>query len=189
MDKQLQAAAMELIHTEHVITLAVAGNNQPWAAPVYYIYSGCCFWFFSSPASVHIKGAQPDGLAAASIYAASSGWKDIRGLQMTGTIKSSGSGAASIAAFAQYIRRFAFINELIGLPGSKQLNDRPGPEPEASRKEAHPEAGLNIKALEKAFRVKWYRFMPARAFYTDNRLAFGHREMVELNNKASIKEP
>lgn len=165
-DKHMQTAALELVQNEHIMTLAVAGNGHPWAAPVYYIYSGHSFWFFSSPASAHIQGAQPDGRAAAAIYAPSAGWQDIRGLQMTGVLEAARASTITLAALARYVKRFAFIDELL-----RTQTLPPG---------FNSGASLDLKTLEEAFRVKWYRFIPELACYVDNRTAFGHRERVEL---------
>ena len=47
--------AVELIRDSHVMTLATASNDGPWAAPVYYYYKNRAFFFFSSEAARHIR--------------------------------------------------------------------------------------------------------------------------------------
>ncbi len=158
MENSAHTQALDLINSQHIMTLAVAGHEQPWAAPVYYVYSSGCFWFFSSPQSVHIYNAIPGGRAAAVLHSNSSGWKDIRGLQMEGIIEPATMDADSIKAFSKYILRFGFASELL---------------PEFI---AHP----SIRDFESAFRARWYRFIPGQAYFMDNSSTFGSREPVEI---------
>lgn len=166
MDRPAKSAALDLIQSEHIMTLATSDQGQAWAAPVYYVYSGYCFWFFSSPSSRHISSIQPAGSAAAAIYAPSRGWRDIRGLQMQGHIEKASSSAAALGAVALYIKRFSFISELL-----------PGHSPGAG---ASSLITPDLEGLEKAFRAKWYCFIPERIYYSDNSISFGYRECIEL---------
>lgn len=176
--RNLNAAALELAYNETVMTLASARNGRPWAAPVYYVYSGGCFWFFSSPGSIHIRDALASGAAAASIYAAPGTWQEIQGLQMQGQIQPAGSSMAALSALARYLKRFSFIDELLQVQLKKpEALDGPAFGRDCDAAAGH---GHNLVVLERVFRVKWYGFKPEQAYYTDNRIAFGHREPVEL---------
>lgn len=154
----LQARMRTLIDYEHIMTIAVSGSGHPWAAPVYYVFSGKSFWFFSSPKSRHILEACPAGQAAVTIYACSSAWKDIRGVQMDGAIHIAGPDRESVVAFRDYLQRFSFISAML---------------PQALEQ-------TGIKGMETAFKARWYRFDAQNIYYSDNELGFGFREKVDL---------
>lgn len=150
--------ARNLITSQHIMTLAVEDEGQPWAAPVYYVFWAGCFWFFSSMESRHIRCAQRSGRAAAAIHTPSRGWQDIKGVQMEGTIEPGGFGLQSIQAFQLYMMRFSFIGDM--LPVSPVL--------------------ASIKDLESVFKARWYRFVPQNIIYTDNEIHFGFRQQLDL---------
>ena len=156
----IKQAAEELIRKLHIMTLATAGEGGPWAAPVYYLFHGGGFYFFSNPRSRHISDVFQSGRAAASIHDNSEGWADIRGVQMEGRIDEPGGSVESIKACFLYVKRFSFIKELVGR-----------------------DSGLEIEKLEKAFNARWYRFLPERALYMDNSIEFGFRERVDFGEQ------
>jgi len=154
---ELQALAKEVARRETTITLATAEENIPWAAPVYYVYQGACFYFFSDPDSRHIVQSRASGRSAASVHVAASGWKEIRGLQMSGRIRQVSMGAESVKAVAAYLKKFPFTAEFFSSGSPLGLDD-----------------------FTRRFHVRMYAFVPERVYYLDNRIRFGFREHVDL---------
>ena len=138
------------------MTLATEGSEGPWAAPVYYVHYRSALYFFSSPASRHVRQAGGSQKCAAAVYEDSTTWEDIRGVQMTGKVEEVGLGREMARVLACYLEKFPFVRNFFS-----------GAEP-------------NLHNLFDKFRVRLYRFYPSAAFYSDNRVRFGFREQVEL---------
>jgi len=155
----LTKKALELIHSQHILTLATTDGTSPWATPVYYVLSNKAFYFFSNPESHHIANSREGLPVAGEVHESSSGWSDIRGVQMEGIIEEGGFDMASTSAYALYISRFTFIREMGKMPMSPMMS---------------------LAALEASFKVAWYKFTPSKIYYLDNSIRFGYREAVEL---------
>ena len=101
--------AAALIESQNTMTLATAKNNTAWSAPVYYAFTASVFYFFSSPDSRHIQEALSSNQTSSSIYADSHTWEEIRGIQMSGTVKEVPHGRESVAAIHAYFQKFPFV--------------------------------------------------------------------------------
>ena len=152
----IKKIAIEFINTQHIMTIATSDNQSPWAAPLYYIFHGSAFYFFSKSSSKHITDALKTKKAAASIHFQSTGWADIRGIQMTGKISDTGINKKSGLAFNAYLKKFDFIGEI--KTAVTLIND--------------------ITSVESAFKVKFYKFTPELIYYLDNNIEFGFKEVV-----------
>lgn len=157
-EKELRRLAEALIAEQKTMTLATARDNLPWAAPVYYATIGFVFYFFSDPASRHITESVEKGRASAAIYAPAEGWKDIRGIQMTGTVSPLRPGVESLKAIRAYLKKFPFTKEFF--EGTQDLD---------------------VDAFVKRFKVRFYRFQPNLMYYLDNSIRFSFREAVPLS--------
>ncbi len=155
----LTKKALELLHSQHILTLSTCDGNTPWASPVYYVLSNKAFYFFSNPDSRHIVNSREGRMVAGEIHESSSGWSDIRGVQMEGVIEEGGFDIASTSAYALYIGRFTFIREMGKMPLTPMMS---------------------LAALEASFKVSWYKYTPSAIYYLDNGIRFGYREPVEL---------
>ncbi len=156
--KELALLAEKLIEKQFTMTIGTAQNGIPWCAPVYYVFISPDFFFFSSPSSRHIKEAISTGRASCAIFAESNTWKDIKGLQMAGTIEEVSSEDIAYSAFKEYKRKFPLLKELFQRSGSLTLN-----------------------VLIRAFSVRLYRFRPQLIYYLDNSIEFGFRERIEFS--------
>ena len=103
----------EFLDGHTTLTLAVADADGPWAADVYYVRVADDLWFFSKPGSRHVTALTIDPRAAGTIHAAAEGWRDIRGIQMSGTVKEVGAGEARDRAVAAYLAKFPFAKPLL----------------------------------------------------------------------------
>ena len=155
--RQWRKLAKDFIGEQRTMTLATCGGNVAWAAPVYYVFHRAAFYFFSDPESRHIVEALESGQAGGAIHGTGSGWREIRGIQMTGRIGSLSMGLESAEAIGVYLKKFQFTKDFFssGTP-------------------------LNLDAFTTRFRVKLYKFNPTLVYYLDNSLRFGFRERVRL---------
>ena len=151
--------AADLIDSQNTMTLATAAGESAWAAPVYYVYARCAFYFFSDPESRHIQEGLTAGGSSAAIHAPSSEWRDICGIQMSGKIERVPLGREAASTFSAYLKKYPFCKEFFS-PGSV----------------------MNLETFSSRFKAKLYKFVPNRVYYQDNRIKFGHRELVELSD-------
>lgn len=148
-----RARVRDLLSSSHVTTLASAGADGPWAAPVFYAErfdadGSLRLFFVSSPSSRHALELERDARVAAAVHADAYDWQSIRGVQLAGRAHALAGGELGEARQA-YAAKFP----VIGDPAR-------APEPIA-------------KAFEHA---RWFALVVERAFLTDNTLAFGTRE-------------
>ena len=144
----LRQAVRDLLRQVPTMTLATCRDGQPWATDVYFAPFAGGLVFFSAPDSRHCLNLAANPACAATVHAPSSGWKDIRGVQMEGRAAPL-EGLADLArATALYLAKFPFAEELLKNParsGGKLLKARP------------------------------HLFMPARTRYLDNAQGIGTR--------------
>ena len=146
-----------LIRSHHVMTLATASERGAWSTPVYYYYADHHFFFFSSRNSRHIKEAGEEIKSAVSIFhdpgdSFVTGFEQIQGVQMSGTIKSGTGHPRALQTTIAYIRKFG-------------LNIK-GPDP--------------LDVIQSAFHASLYCFVPDRVFFIDNSKGLGNRQEVKL---------
>jgi uncharacterized protein YhbP (UPF0306 family) len=155
--QKLKQMALDLIKEQSTMALATARENQAWAAPVYYVFHKGNFYFFSDSQSRHIREAHESENVSAAIYPYADTWQGIRGLQMSGRIRSAGAGLTAIQALRAYIAKFPFTKEFF-----------------------EPGQPLDLENFGKRFRVRFYRLEPDLIFYLDNHIKFGFREEIDL---------
>lgn len=156
---EYKTLALRLIEEQHTMTLATAGEQGPWAAPVYYIFLEPAFYFFSSPSSRHIEECLESRRASAAIFAQVFSWQDIRGLQMSGAVKAVSPGPGALRAIGAYLGKFPFTKDFF-----------------------NPSEPVDLTAFSSRFRVRLYRFEPDLVYYLDNSIRFGFRERVHLQD-------
>ena len=149
--------AVDMINSQNTMTIATSDGGYAWAAPVYYVYDRRAFYYFSDPGSRHVQEGLSAGESSAAIHAPSSEWRDICGIQMSGKIERIPLGRESVSAFGAYLKKYPFCKEFLS-PGSV----------------------LNLETFVGRFKAKLYKFTPDRVYYQDNRIKFGHRELVDL---------
>ena len=157
-EEELKDLAGRLAAEQTTMTLATAGDDAAWAAPVYYVFFKSAFYFLSSPESRHIKEALENGRASSAIYASGSTWQEIRGLQMTGSIHTVVGGLEAFQVLREYLKKFSFTKEFF--------------------KKNTP---MDPESFWERFCVKLYQFKPSLVYYLDNRIRFAFREEVTLN--------
>ncbi|MBN2031937.1 MAG: pyridoxamine 5'-phosphate oxidase family protein [Deltaproteobacteria bacterium] len=156
-ESQQRSLALQLVKEQYTLTLCTATQNNPWAAPVYFVNLDFQFYFFSDPASRHIQESQANSTASAAIFHQSNSWKEIRGVQMSGKIERLRPGLESLRALRAYLKKFPFTKEFF------DSGDKP-----------------DLEGFSKRFRVRLYCFRPDLLYYLDNRIRFGFREKIRI---------
>lgn len=164
--EELEGTTIRFMDNYSTMTLACSLDDEPWATPVYYARQGFDLVFFSSPRSRHCTVYEKNPKAGASIHADSQGWKDIKGLQMEGTVLAVSSALALAKATATFLRRYPFVREFLG--GSPTLS---------------------TEIADKMTRVALYMFRPSSIRYLDNSLGFGTRWKLEIRDGRAIGAP
>jgi uncharacterized protein YhbP (UPF0306 family) len=156
-EDDLNALAGRLAAEQFTMTLATAGDDDAWAAPVYYVFFKSAFYFLSSPESRHIKEAIENGRASSAVYASGSSWQEIRGLQMSGSIQPVEGTLEAFQVLRVYLKKFSFTKEFF-----------------------KKNTSMDPESFWERFGVKLYRFKPALVYYLDNRIRFAFREEVKI---------
>lgn len=154
---ELRKLTEELVSEQTTMTVSTAHDNAPWAAPVYYANRKFRFYFFSDPSSRHISEALESGKAAAAIFHQASTWKEIRGIQMSGSIGHVLPGLDAVRAVRAYLKKFPFTRDFF-----------------------EPSLQIDLQNFIKKFNVRLYVFLPTLLYYQDNRIRFSFREKISL---------
>lgn len=157
-DSELIERTRDLIASQNTMTLATAMDRAAWAAPVYYANLDFNFYFFSDPKSRHIREALENGQASAAVFEPASTWKGIRGVQMSGEIRTLSPGLEALRALRAYLRKYPFTKEFFDMNQSPDLH-----------------------SFAEKFRVKFFRFKPSLMYYTDNSIRFGFKTEIPLS--------
>jgi uncharacterized protein YhbP (UPF0306 family) len=152
-----RAQVQALIAECRTMVLATCAEQTPWAAPVYYVYRAPGFYFFSSPRARHIQQGLSDRLTAAAVFADSLQWEEIQGIQMTGALQEVARLSEQASAVGRFLWKFPFARPF--LQGGAQETGGP------------PKLGD---------KVRLYRFVPHEVHFTNNRLGFGQRIPIKL---------
>lgn len=147
------AATRALAHLQrhHVMTLATTGAHGVWAAALFYVNDGMTLYFLSSPASRHCTNLTQSERVAVTIQSDCTDWREIKGVQAEGCVREI-SGDDEIRARKLYGDKFPVVGKIAQAPSAI------------------------VKALAK---VRWYRFVPERAWFIDNSAGFGHRDELD----------
>ncbi|MCG8632731.1 MAG: pyridoxamine 5'-phosphate oxidase family protein [Desulfobacterales bacterium] len=141
---------LAMIAETRVITVST-GRTAPWAAPVYYLYDGGSFYFFSNPEARHIR--EGAGLpCAASVFRDASDTSQLQGLQMSGGIEKCPLDAGTAKLALAYAGHYGI----------------------------KPTANKVLDYFKHRFHARMYRFTPDTAYYMDNRRGIGSRTEIDL---------
>ena len=113
----------ELLKNVSTLTLAtVDAQGQPHAAPVYFVADDDLhLYFFSETKSAHSQQIAQNPQVGAAIYPETTGWRDIRGLQIRGAARWVESPAEWDSAWARYQVKFPFVASLKMVVSQNQL--------------------------------------------------------------------
>jgi uncharacterized protein len=163
---ELESTITTYIDSLTTMTLACCAAERPWAAAVYYARTGLDLVFFSSPSSRHSMSFEANSAASATIQGCYEEWRDIKGLQLEGSVSRIEGAKAKVRALTAYLRRFPFAGELLGAPES-----------------------ISLELVSKMSKVSLYLFATASVLYLDNSTGFGTRWKLAVRNGRAVGEP
>ncbi len=152
MTRDARGRALAYLSECHVMTLATCGSEGPWAAAVFYAADGFTLFFLSSPASRHGRNLAADARVSATIQQDYDDWPRIKGIQLEGSANEL-RGEPRAHAMRLYGERYAVVRDAARAPLAL------------------------AQALGKA---SWYVLVPARLYFVDNAIGFGHRDEIDL---------
>ena len=143
------------------MTMAVSNKDVPWSAPVYFVYHGGGFYFFSNENSNHVKYGLDQKKVSVSVFHDSDSIDDIYGLQMSGWLEEIGIIDHAVVV-KKYIEKFEFLKRIFG-----------------------PQILANKNFFLEKFKSTLFAFKPEKIFFSDNSRNTGKRieiKPAELNN-------
>jgi uncharacterized protein YhbP (UPF0306 family) len=143
----------DFLGKHHVMTLATASYNGPWAAAVFYASDRLDLYFVSWHGSRHCADFETGSTVAAAIHGDCDDWRRIRGVQLEGRAKRL-SGKDRTLAQKLYGSKFPRLADPLSAPSEV------------------------ASALRK---THWYRLVPRRLRFIDNTRGLGHREELIVN--------
>lgn len=149
----LRERVQAYLAAHHVMTLATAGDDGPWAAALFYVHDGCALYFLSAPGSRHCRVIARSPRVSVTVQEDYSDWREIKGVQLEG-IATRLSGEEEQRARGLYEAKFPFLRRLADVP---------------------------VAIVEAMLEVGWYKVAPERAYFIDNSVAFGHRDEIDLH--------
>lgn len=78
--------ALEYAYNHQVLTLATVGPDGVWAAAVFYANENFDFYFLSAGHTRHAQHIARNPRVAATIQEDYTGWQEIKGIQLEGTV-------------------------------------------------------------------------------------------------------
>ncbi len=107
----------ELLRSQNTLALAAsAAGGAPRVAPLFYLPGdGLRLYWFSSAASEHARILKGNPAAAVTVFRPAQSWREIRGVQMRGTVSAiTGPGRLPIArAYAERFHLGSFFQAAI----------------------------------------------------------------------------
>jgi hypothetical protein len=152
--QELRAEVLACLGERYSLTLATSGPEGPWAAGLYFACDGLTLYFLSDPETRHCRNIAAEPRVAAAIHEDEKDWRAIRGVQLEGTAGPVEGAAAVARAWEVYLAKFPFVRQF--------------------------RVGDALEIMGRAIRSRFYRIVPSRVLYLDNRKGFSHREELAL---------
>lgn len=153
MSDDLKAQILGYMQGHRTMTLGTCEGNMPWNATVFYASHDLDLYFFSSPDSRHCQNLRGNPRVAVTIQEDYHDWREIKGIQLEGTVERIDSVVGKARALRIYALKY----------------------PEVIKLFTDPHSGVYYKAFLK---VKFYRVLPEHVFFIDNSQGFGKRQQL-----------
>ena len=158
MEKEIKDKARRLINETRVMTLAVSDRDIPWSAPVYFVFHGNRFYFFSNENSRHIEYAKDKKIISASIFQDSNQIDQIFGFQMSGILEKISKKILYLTIIKKYVAKFSFLKQIFG-----------------------PQIIENKDFFLEKFKSHLYCFYSDKIFLSDNSRTTDKRSKIDLS--------
>jgi uncharacterized protein YhbP (UPF0306 family) len=156
--EDLRGRISAFLQAHTTLNLATSGSDgAPAAAAVFYAHdAGLSLYFLSEKLTQHSVNLAGRSAAACTIQADGQDWRQIRGLQMQGSVERV-QAEQLVHAAAVYSRKYTFVAALLARSG--------GP----------------VTLAGPLARARFYVFRPAWIRLIDNTVRFGYKEELRLN--------
>ena len=143
MPDDLKTQILGYLQSHRTMTLGTCQDNIPWNATVFYASDDLDLYFFSAPDSRHCQNLRDNTRVAVTIQEDYADWREIKGIQLEGTVEGIDSLAGKARALKIYALKYPDVVKLF----------------------TDPRSGIYYKAFLK---VKFYRVLPEHVFFIDN---------------------
>lgn len=160
MADDLRARLSAYLAEQTTATLAsVSDDGAPHACDVFYAHADdLTLYFLSDPKTRHAQNVTRTARVSATVHGTSSGWEEIRGLQIEGVATRVTEPVERARAFALYLGKYGFVKQWLT---SVDL------------------LGTMLKGLGV---VELYKISPQWIRFIDNTLGFGHKEEINVSS-------
>jgi uncharacterized protein len=156
MSDLLKQQVLSYLNEHNTMTLGTCSGDVPWSATVFYASDELRLYFFSVPDSRHCQNLAANPRVAVTIQEDYHDWREIKGIQLEGTVTLVDALVAKAKAMAVYARKY----------------------PEVIKLFTNPDSGLFYRAFLK---VKFYCVIPDKLFFIDNEQGFGKRQELAIH--------
>lgn len=107
-----RVAALAYLEGHQVMTLATRGEDDVWAAAVFYVNQGFLLYFLSAGHTRHAQNMAHQPRVAAAIHEDYSDWQAIKGIQLEGDVGLL-RGAEKDTAVSLYQHKYPFLSQAV----------------------------------------------------------------------------
>jgi uncharacterized protein YhbP (UPF0306 family) len=155
MSDALKEQIVDYLKSHNTMTLATCAGDAPWAATVFFASDDLRLYFFSAPESRHCLNLSTNGRVAVTIQEDYKDWREIKGIQLEGSVDLVDGVVEKAKAIAIYAIKYPDVIKLF----------------------TNPASGVFYKAFLK---VKFYCVTPDKVFFIDNAQGFGKRQELAI---------
>lgn len=147
----------EFVSAQNTLTLATTNaDGSPHACDLFFAHDGAAFYFLSDPKTRHVQNFLRDARVSATIHGTSTGWQEIRGVQIVGVAARVADAIERARTYELYVRKFLFVQQW--LPSADALGTM------------HATLGV----------IEVYKIVASWLRWIDNARGFGFKEEINF---------
>ena len=177
-NEELRAKVLDYLSHHSTMTVATAGDNQPWATTVFYANDDFSLYFLSNPGtSRHGRNLTANPRLSISItedypLKKLDDWRHIKGIQLEGTASLLATEEEINRAVETYVSKYPFV-----APYLKSITAFPGV---VSFLEKASRSLKFIPDFSASLENRFYKVTPSRVWFVDNETSFEQRQEVSF---------
>lgn len=152
-----RTAVLDYLREHNTLTISTCGEDGPWATALFFVNDGLKLYFLSDPKTLHCRNIATNPAVAATINEDYHDWREIKGIQLRGRAEQVTSAREKALAFSLYTKKYPFVRDFFGSPRS-----------------------LTRTMFSKVTSTTFYRLVPDKVLFLDNKQGFGHREEIPV---------